>query len=168
MGRITNRAAYWMGRHWIWTAVLLVCAVGSVGYISRQVKPPKATGSTSPIERTVKPAPAPPVQGRSQDATDESALIGAIELRRSMRNPDSFKLVGVLVMDGGAVCYTYRAQNGFGGMNLGSAVLSSAGSFKTNEMPGFSVLWNRECANKTGQDETWMIKHNMKALRGIE
>jgi hypothetical protein len=60
-------------------------------------------------------------------------------------------------MNDGAVCYEFRSQNGFGGMNSGQAVLSLSGQFKTNEMSGFAVLWNRECAGKTGMDETWKV-----------
>ncbi len=60
-------------------------------------------------------------------------------------------------MEDGAVCYDYRAQNGFGGMNLGHAVLSPKGQFKANESSGFTSLWNKECANKTGTVQTWEV-----------
>jgi hypothetical protein len=92
-----------------------------------------------------------------EEAVFQLAVHGAKHLSDSMRNPDSFKLAEVLMMDNGAVCYTYRAQNGFGGMNVGSAVLSRTGQFRTNETSGFHTLWNKECANKTGKDKTWAI-----------
>ena len=38
-----------------------------------------------------------------------------------MRDPDSFKLSSVIIMDKGAVCYEYRAHNGFGGVNVACA-----------------------------------------------
>jgi hypothetical protein len=50
------------------------------------------------------------------------AATGAKILKSSMRNPDSFKLSEVLVMSDGSVCYEYRAQNGFGGINVEHAV----------------------------------------------
>jgi hypothetical protein len=60
---------------------------------------------------------------RAADAAEEMrfqrVVLGAKQLRDSMRNPDSFKLSEALMMKDGAVCYEYRAQNGFGGMNLG-------------------------------------------------
>jgi hypothetical protein len=79
-------------------------------------------------------------------------------LRGSMRNPDSFKLASVLFMNDGSVCYTYRAQNGFGGMNAGYAVLSATGSFKTEQARGFTRLWSRYCANQKGYDQTERIE----------
>ena len=83
----------------------------------------------------------------------------AKQLMDSMRNPSSFKLSNVLFMEDGAVCYEYRAQNGFGGMNVGSAVLSPRGTIKTNEMEGYRTLWNLECANKSGYDKTWEVNY---------
>lgn len=79
-----------------------------------------------------------------------------------MRNPDSFKLSNALFMDNGAVCYEYRAQNGFGGMNIGHAVLNPKGVLKTNEMNGGTQLWNHECANKSGSEDTSAVNYAIK------
>jgi hypothetical protein len=49
---------------------------------------------------------------------------GARLLRRAMRDPDSLKFEIVSDMADGSVCYTYRARNGFGGMNIGQAVMT--------------------------------------------
>lgn len=75
-------------------------------------------------------------------------------LKQAMRDPDSFKLSQALVIDGtGAVCYEYRARNGFGGMNVGHAVISPDGkTFKAENDSGYRALWNKECANKEGLD----------------
>ncbi|HJU11106.1 MAG TPA: hypothetical protein VJ728_09530 [Candidatus Binataceae bacterium] len=75
-------------------------------------------------------------------------------LRNSMRNPASFELNEVLVMDDNSVCFTYRAQNGFGGINVDQAVLTPRLKFRTAEQPGFSPLWARYCHAKRGFDET--------------
>lgn len=77
-----------------------------------------------------------------------------------MRDPESFKLESALVINGtGAVCYDYRARNGFGGLNVGHAVLSPDGkTFKTNEEDGFTKLWNKECVNKTGKEVATAIR----------
>ena len=91
------------------------------------------------------------------------AAFGAKTLMKSMRNPDSFKLSSALIVDStGSVCYTYRAQNGFGGMNVGQAVLAKSGKFKTSEMDGFSSLWNKECAEKKGTQEVDSVNHILK------
>lgn len=84
-------------------------------------------------------------------------MIGAKALKNAMRNPDSFKLAQVLVMPDGGVCYGYRAQNGFGGMNGERAVLSPDGTMRTDDSDGFSRAWHRECAGKTGDDKTWEV-----------
>jgi hypothetical protein len=50
-------------------------------------------------------------------------------------------------MPSGAVCIKYRAQNGFGGMNVGKAVQIGT-KFKTIDSEGFSEAWNRYCVGK--------------------
>ena len=92
---------------------------------------------------------------------EHAALVVAAEavkqLRASMRNPDSFKLTKALLMNSGTVCYEFRSQNGFGGMNSGHAVLLPTGKFLTDEISGGTALWNKECAGITGADKTWDI-----------
>lgn len=80
--------------------------------------------------------------------------LGAQQLKKIMRNPDSFKLTSAFVVDKtNAVCYEYRSQNGFGGMSSGEAVLfSDKKKFLTSDMDGFNVLFNKECANKKGYE----------------
>src|SRR6266852_58099 len=69
---------------------------------------------------------------QKQKAKDEHqlqfAVAGAKQLMGAMRNTDSFKLSNALLMGNGTVCYEYRAQNGFGGMHLGHAVLTEKGT----------------------------------------
>src|SRR3989344_3897958 len=84
------------------------------------------------------------------------AIVTAVALKKAMRNPDSFKLESALIVDGtNAICYEYRAQNGFGGMNFGRAFIYFEGrrflqSEAGEETEEFITLWNRECANKSG------------------
>lgn len=95
--------------------------------------------------------PAQKAAREKADAAVNRAAIGARMLKKAMRNPDSFKLESALVMDDGAVCYTYRAQNGFGGMTRGHAALAADGKrFLNDNMDGFTRLWNRVCADKSG------------------
>lgn len=90
-------------------------------------------------------------------ATLVVAAEGAKRLRDAMRNPDSFRPAQALIMNDQAVCYEFRSQNGFGGFNVGHAVLSPSGELKTNETSGFYALWDRECADKKGADKTWEV-----------
>jgi hypothetical protein len=129
---------------WFFGVVIVVAFVGAI------------TGSNN---GTSQPAPSPAEQAANQkdEATFQRAVMGVKQLRSSMRNPDSFKLGQSLIMNDGAVCYDYRAQNGFGGMNVGHAVLAPNGQFKSGESSGFSALWNKECAKKSGTDKTWEV-----------
>ena len=90
----------------------------------------------------------------------QRAVFGARVLKESMRDPDSFNLETAIVVEGtGAVCYEYRAKNGFGGTNYGRAVISADGSkFLTNTMEGFALWWNAECANKKGVDSAAALR----------
>jgi len=101
------------------------------------------------------PKPAPAVDQKQEQAV-KIALVGAGLLKKGMRDPDSFKLRQVLVMNQtNAVCYDYSAKNGFGGYNQGQAVLSpDLKNFKTSEQAGFRQLWNKWCAEKQGTDVT--------------
>jgi zinc-ribbon domain len=105
------------------------------------------------------PSPAEQAAAAANDAQFAHAAAGAKILHDSARNPDSFKLVQVLTMSDRTACYTYRAQNGFGGMNVGYAVLSPTNEFKTDEMQGFHVLWNKLCAHKSGTDRTQAVAY---------
>lgn len=103
---------------------------------------------------------------KKEDIIFQRAAAGAKQLRESMRNPDSFKLVQALIMDDGAVCYEYRAANGFGGLNVAEAALSPGGQFRTSDSERFESLWNKECRKKTGDDKTWEVGY-AAGLHGI-
>jgi hypothetical protein len=111
------------------------------------------------VQTTPQPelSPAQQVAKAKNEAIFQRAVAGAKQLRSSMRNPDSFKLSDSIVMADGAVCYTYRAQNGFGGLNVGNAVLAPNGKFKSSDSPGYATMWNKECGGKTGTDDADIV-----------
>ncbi len=76
-------------------------------------------------------------------------------LKNSMKDPDSFRLEQALLINKtGAVCFTYRAKNGFGALDVGHAVMGRNGvGLLDHSEPGFSALWNKECNGKKGTDE---------------
>lgn len=89
---------------------------------------------------------------QNQDSLVTLALVGAGNLKKSMRNPDSFKLESaMLIRRTATICYEYRAQNGFGGINKGYAVFSD-GRLLTSEHDGFFRLWKKECAGQAGEE----------------
>lgn len=103
----------------------------------------------TPAPRSSAPQPAPKL-----DPAATAAANGAIRLRDAMRNPASFELDHVTIIDGdAAVCYEYRSQNGFGGMSGGRAVLvPKIGTFSHSDSDGFDVAWNVHCGGKSGRD----------------
>jgi hypothetical protein len=84
------------------------------------------------------------------------AAIGAASLKAAVRNPDSLKLEKVLGMDDGTICYEYRAQNGFGGLNREFAVLLPG----ANSLTTSTAAWNKHCAHKKGHD----VRANVETL----
>ncbi len=71
---------------------------------------------------------------------------GAQEMKRHMRNPDSFKISDVAYnAPQDAVCYQYRTQNGFGGMNVESAILSAKKRWVYDSSQGYKATWNKLC-----------------------
>jgi hypothetical protein len=87
------------------------------------------------------------------------AALGAASLKTSMRSPDSLKLDTVLGMDDGTICYEYRAQNGFGGMNQETAALLP----HANALTTSDAAWNKHCAHKQGQN----VKYNAENLMNL-
>lgn len=89
-----------------------------------------------------------------------SGIAGASLLKKSLRDPDSFKLEKASIVEGTNIaCYTYRARNGFGGLNVENAVfVPSKLTFKTSSDDNFASLWNRECANKSSYDYLSEVK----------
>jgi RNA polymerase subunit RPABC4/transcription elongation factor Spt4 len=129
-----------------WIALGLVVVMVGVSQVGA---PPSSSSATAaaltPEQKEAK---------QKADAALQQAMLGAKTLKQAMRNPDSFKLEQALVIAAtGAACFEYRAQNGFGGMNRGQAVLTGDGKqFKSSDMDGFARLWKRECEGKSGQD----------------
>jgi hypothetical protein len=93
---------------------------------------------------------------KKEDDAVRKSILGVIMLKKSMRDPDNFKLESALVIDAtSTVCYEYRAKNGFGGVNVGRAVFAK--TFKTSKMEGFSRRWNKQCAGKRGSETSAYI-----------
>jgi hypothetical protein len=79
----------------------------------------------------------------------EAAVTDVVSLKQSLRDPDSLVFEKILATDDGStVCITYRARNGFGGMNREHAVFAGG--------PGTTSAstWNRRCAHVALNDET--------------
>jgi hypothetical protein len=93
------------------------------------------------------------------------ALAGALAVKSRLRNPDSLVIESAFVVfSTDAVCLTYRAQNGFGGMNREMAVFVVDKNIAAvgNDSKTIAV-WNRECADPNKGVEA--IEHLNTALK---
>lgn len=70
-------------------------------------------------------------------------------------------------MPDGAVCYVYRAQNGFGGMDVGRAVVVDDRIYDENALM-FRQTYKRECVDKTGVDKSPDINEGLKMVAASE
>ena len=121
--------------------------------VSRFVSPPDshAAAAGAAVAAAAVPIPAKP-EAKADPAFEQqrAAVLGILALQNAMRNPDSFQLVDILAMPNGALCYSYRAQNGFGGMDLDHAAVFN-GTLSTKS-------WDAKCAGRTGKDITGKVR----------
>lgn len=86
------------------------------------------------------------------------AAAGARTLEQELRNPKSFELIAATAMEPDTSCYDYRAQNGFGGMNVEHA-LRIGEIIVVQSDPSFPKLWNAHCAGPArGVDVTEQVR----------
>jgi hypothetical protein len=81
---------------------------------------------------------------KAQQARFEQGSMYAIALKKSMKNPDSFKLEVARRTGDGVFCFEYRAANSFNAIIPGKA-LFGAGKAATSDQAGFAPLWNKHC-----------------------
>lgn len=148
---------YMMGRHWILTLLTLFAITIFLVFLVRSSDNAMSIVQSETPEQKAAEAAAQQ-KAQAEELSVEAAADAARRLRESMRDPDSFKVAQVLVMPDGGSCFEYRSRNGFGGMDAEQAVLKKNGDIITTEQPGFDNAWNKECAGKTGEDVTWLVK----------
>lgn len=129
---------------------LAICLVGVIaGMIFLDSKPKPTAPQPAPIPAP-KPAPTPEELARKarEEARLESAMTGALYIKARLRNPDSLIWERIIATsDGSTVCYVYRAQNGYGGMNreakvmVGTKISSDARNIKAHcKAEGFTEI----------------------------
>lgn len=88
-------------------------------------------------------------QDKQQKHMTYQAYLAAKAVKASLRNPDSLSFEQILANDDGSIiCMTYRAQNGFGGMNIEHVV------FKDGDPSQSHARWHAHCAGKILNDVT--------------
>lgn len=89
------------------------------------------------------------------------AIAGAKALLAAAHDPKALTWDSVWVVTGtNAVCYAFRAINGFGARRKSEAVLSRDGkTLKSERDSGYAQLHNKECAGQTaGNERVEMIR----------
>lgn len=99
-------------------------------------------------------------QSAKRDAQLQAAAVGALALKRAMKDPTAFDLTSLVLKPNGTACYEYRAKNSFGAILPSSAVLSASGKMLVQEKDGnaFVSLWNKECTSAGGDEIAHFLK----------
>jgi hypothetical protein len=106
-------------------------------------------GFAASVSGTKPAAESESAQDKQQKHMTYQAYLAARAVKASLRNPDSLSFEQILANDDGSViCLTYRAQNGFGGMNVEHVV------FKDGDPSQSHASWRANCAHKMLNDVT--------------
>jgi hypothetical protein len=125
-------------------AVLLIGIAMIAIYVEGTKKdtPPQAVVTISPEQAALNKK-----QADEKTARVDSTIRVLASIKASLREPESVKWASVLSSDDGAVvCVTYRARNGFGGMNVEDV------SFSKGKISKAVPAWNKNCAGKSLND----------------
>lgn len=106
-------------------------------------------GFAASVSGTKPSAESESAQNKQQKHMTYQAYLAAKAVKASLRNPDSLSFEQILANDDGSViCLTYRAQNGFGGMNIEHVM------FKDGDPSQSHASWHAHCAGKMLNDVT--------------
>lgn len=125
-------------------SVLLIGIVVVVIYaqVTKKDMPPQPVVTLSPEQAAQNKK-----QADQKAARLDSTIRVLASIKASLREPESVKWANVLASDDGAVvCVTYRARNGFGGMNVEDV------SFAKGKISKAVTAWNKNCAGKSMND----------------
>ena len=137
-----------------------------LGFIGISVVVGIVTSNRQDVEKAQAKASRTPEQVAAEKARDaqlQFAAIGAIQLKKAMKDPQAFDLTSLYVTKSGYACYEYRAKNSFGAIFPASAVLTSDGKMFVQEKHEneFVKAWNRECTKKGGDDIAALVKRRI-------
>lgn len=114
---------------------------------------------------TAQQAAAPEAASAASSPYDEAAklaIIGAMTLRKGAHNPERFELVYARYSES-AVCYEYRAENGFGALRVGRAVATVTPMNLINQDgKGFTRAWSKHCTTLPEKDARAYFNYYIK------
>lgn len=114
------------------------------------------------------PAAAPKIVQSANQIREAQQIADALSAARtiinSARNPDSVQFANVSVISKtNDICLVYRAQNGFGGMDVERGVAPGNGhTLFIEHGEGFEVAWHSRCEGKRGRDLTVELRQSLK------
>lgn len=115
---------------------------------------------SGPSSSQAKATASTPEDQQAQAAELQERIVlakAALVLRKGMKNPPSFFVTSALVTEQKAMCFEYRATNGFGGTVPGYTAISPSGKFITAP-----IGWNKYCAGKKGVERSTEINDVLK------
>lgn len=79
------------------------------------------------------------------------AMIAARLLKKSAKDPSSFEITSLLLMDSGSACVEYNARNSFNAKVQGRAVQTPDLKIFISEQDSlFPKMWNKHCGGQSG------------------
>ena len=161
-------------RPWAWLAVMVVVVAFAVWRMTSvgtnaKAPPPSVVAQVPPT--VVQPVASAPSPVRAESTLSEQYLsnvaTGMEYLRTHARNPASLQFINVRVMTKtGSVCFTYRAQNGFGGMGIEQSAYDARHNVMiTPEDSAWREDWDRACGSKASTDVTGAAQATLEDVR---
>lgn len=97
-------------------------------------------------------APKPPTEAEKKEEEQfNTAMVAVKLLKQSAKDPSSFEINSLLLMDNSAACMEYAARNSFNARVPGRAVQTpDLKLFVSEKDSAFPKMWNNYCGNRTG------------------
>lgn len=132
-------------------AVLSFILIGVTAPAPKPTKPVDPAVAAAEKEAATKAEAERVAESIMEDQRRNAARAVKAAIKASARNPDSVAFESVLTNENGSlVCMVYRAQNGFGGMNLEHLAVKNGKPYESTS------FWNKNCANKElFEQSTW-------------
>ncbi len=127
---------------WIFAAVIAFVAISA---LTANHNAASVSTQTAPA---AKPGPTAQQKLEESDRMNAGALV--LMLRKSAKDPDSFKLHSATVTKDGAGCVEYSATNSFNARLRAIAVVTRGKTAVSNS----PATWNKLCAHKDSTDYT--------------
>lgn len=91
-----------------------------------------------------------------EDEKRNEAEVFTATVKHMMKDPTSFEVVELRVMNSGGICLKFRAKNGFNAYIQANAVKTSTGEVHIDGVSGddTSALWRTTCAYGSGRSVT--------------